>query len=531
MKKTLTLLLILSLFTALFAPAAAASDAVVGELSLSQQTLAPSEDGRLYVYLPVQSGRVDCILTVYDAYGRVTARFERAGLTANVHTFIWDVRPAVGNAAGYAPERFVPDGTYTLEALCTSGSDSVRRTASVTVSASAEPALPESGVPNYTGDHETDYMVSRVLEEIPTEGLSTTEKIRAVYTWVQANCYRNGESDLAYFDLDALAPVIASEGAYHDGLRAAGRINYDVLDNLYTKNAKTLLLYRVGTCLEFAALVQVLLARLGIECWVVGGDFYNGDGSVVIHKWNYLRIDGDYFWSDVRIDNASYDRSDRTQLYYDYFLEADTALWAERHGWDREEFPERSTKTPVLSGYVPDEPGLPLEGLPQDGQSGGVLPGGDSGYEVMGLTDFSVKTAQRNAAPVLLDGMEYAFEAYTIDGYTYFKLRDLAFVLSGTAAQFEVVWLEDQNAVGLFSGYRYTPAGNELTAGGLASAEAEPSPCEIYIEGNPVSLAAYLIGSNNYFRLRDIGILFDFLVDWDAEAGAIVVNTGLPYRE
>ena len=50
MKKTLTLLLILSLFTALFAPAAAASDAVVGELSLSQQTLAPSEDGRLYVY-------------------------------------------------------------------------------------------------------------------------------------------------------------------------------------------------------------------------------------------------------------------------------------------------------------------------------------------------------------------------------------------------------------------------------------------------------------------------------------------------
>ena len=126
MKKTLTLLLILSLFTALFAPAAAASDAVVGELSLSQQTLAPSEDGRLYVYLPVQSGRVGCILTVYDAYGRVTARFERAGLTANVHTFIWDVRPAVGNAAGYAPERFVPDGTYTLEALCTSGSDSVR---------------------------------------------------------------------------------------------------------------------------------------------------------------------------------------------------------------------------------------------------------------------------------------------------------------------------------------------------------------------------------------------------------------------
>ncbi len=526
MKKLIALFLVISLILSFCMPSAWASGAVVGDLTLSQQSYVPSEDGRLYIYLPVQSGVVDCTLTVYDAFGRVMAQFTRAYLTANVHTFFWDARPAAGNAAGYTPDMFVPDGVYTIEALCTSGSEDIRRTATVNVSENGETAQPERGIPNYTGDYETDYMVSCVLEEIPLEGLSTVEQVRAVYTWVQANCYRTGEKEVTYFDLDALAPVIAAEGAYNDSLHAAGQINYDVLDNLYTSNAKTLLLYRIGSCLEFSALVQVLLARLGIESWIVGGDFYNSDGSVVIHKWNYIRIDGEYYWSDVRIDNASYDRSDRTQLYYDYFLEADTAVWAERHGWDREEFPERSTRTPALTGYVPE---LPPEELPQEDPEEAVTP--EITTPEPEVPDGSAQMAAVNTSPVFIDGKEYAFEAYTIDGYNYFKLRDLAFALAGTEAQFEVVWLEEQNAVGLFSAYPYTPVGNELVATGMRSTEATLSPCTIYADGEPIALAAYLIDSNNYFRLRDIGMLFDFAVNWDAASGAILIETASPYQE
>ena len=527
MKKLLAMLLVLSLLSSFCLPSAWATGVVVGELMLSQQSYAPTENGRLYIYLPVQLGAVDCTLTIYDASGRVIAQFVRDNLTVNTHTFIWDAHPAEGNAAGYAPDIFVPDGLYMVEALCTSGSENIRRMATVTIAANGETAQPEQGIPNYTGDSETDYMVSCILEEIPTDGLSTVEKIRAVYTWVQENCYRTGETEIAYFDLDALAPIIEAEGTYYDNLHASGQINYDVLDNLYTSNAKTLLLYRVGSCLEFSALVQVLLARLGIECWIVGGDFYNSDGSVVIHKWNYIRIDGAYYWSDVRIDNASYERSERTQLFYDYFLEMDTDLWAERHGWDREEFPERSTKTPALSGYVPD---LPQEDLPQDTQEESIFPEEDLTFGA-DETNGAQKTVTANTAPVFIDGVEYAFEAYTIDGYNYVKLRDLAFVLTGTAAQFEVVWLEEQNAVGLFSGYPYTPAGNELTVAGTASAEAILSPCTIYADGEPVALSAYLIDANNYFRLRDIGMLFNFAVNWDAGIGTILIDTTSPYGE
>lgn len=519
MKRILSLILLLSLLLSLAMPAASAAGVEVGELRLSQESLAPSAEGRLYIYLPVQSGTADCVLTIYDAYGRAVARFERGALTQNVHTFIWNMRPAYGNPAGYDADAFVPDGVYTIEAVCTSGTASVRRTARCTVDSYGAAALPESGVPNYTGDHETDYMVSCILEEIPTAGLSTREQVRAVYTWVQANCYRTGESDFAYFDLDVLAPAIASEGVYSDSLHAAGLISYDVLDNLYVRNAKTLLLYRVGTCLEFSALVQVLLARLGIECWIAGGDFFNSDGSVVIHKWDYLRIDGEYYWSDVRIDNAAYERSGRTQLFYDYFLEADTEVWAERHGWDREAFPERNTLTPAMAEATIPE--LPPEELPVEEPE-----------EIFTAPEELLPAeATMNTAPIYIDGMEFVLEAYTINGYNYFKLRDLAFALTGTPAQFEVVWLEEQNAVGLFAEYRYSPVGNELTASGIASASAQPSPCRIYVDGAAVSLGAYLINSNNYFRLRDIGMLFDFSVEWDEQAGAILIRTDLPYQE
>ena len=49
-------------------------------------------------------------------------------------------------------------------------------------------------------------------------------------------------------------------------------------------------------------------------------------------------------------------------------------------------------------------------------------------------------SANPTNAKVLVNGEEVAFDAYTIDGSNYFKLRDLAFVLNGTEKQFEVGW-------------------------------------------------------------------------------------------
>ena len=239
MKRTLSFILAFALLLVLFLPSADAADSSVGDLTLSQHCFAPSENGRLYIYLPVLSGKVDCTLTVYDALGRAVARFERSGLKKNIHTFIWNCKPSAGNDALLDSAAFVPDGSYTVEAVCTGSGAAEYRMVSIIISSDGETLRPETGIPNYSGDHELDYLITCVLEELPLTGLTTVEKVKAVYTWVQANFYRRGEKGDPWYDLEALAPRIKREGAYNDSLHDAGQINYNVLGNLYISNAKS----------------------------------------------------------------------------------------------------------------------------------------------------------------------------------------------------------------------------------------------------------------------------------------------------
>ena len=42
-------------------------------------------------------------------------------------------------------------------------------------------------------------------------------------------------------------------------------------------------------------------------------------------------------------------------------------------------------------------------------------------------------------------------------------------------------------------------------------------------------ILCYNIKDNNFFKLRDLGDLFDFNVSWDGERGCIIVNTAESY--
>lgn len=48
------------------------------------------------------------------------------------------------------------------------------------------------------------------------------------------------------------------------------------------------------------------------------------------------------------------------------------------------------------------------------------------------------KNAALSANSVLVNGEKVAFDAYTIDGFNYFKLRDIAAALTGSDATFDV---------------------------------------------------------------------------------------------
>ena len=119
-------------------------------------------------------------------------------------------------------------------------------------------------------------------------------------------------------------------------------------------------------------------------------------------------------------------------------------------------------------------------------------------------------------AAVIINGGFMGFEAYEIDGYNYFKLRDIAFAINGTDKNFEVVWDESTNSVRLISKTAYTPVGGEMQKKTPDTISVSPTNSAVYHDGYLQNLSAYLINGNNYFKLRDILAVFDIDVSWDS---------------
>jgi len=97
-----------------------------------------------------------------------------------------------------------------------------------------------------------------------------------------------------------------------------------------------------------------------------------------------------------------------------------------------------------------------------------------------------------------------------IDGNNFFMLRDIASVLNGTTAQFEVAWDGARNAINLIPGESYTRVGGEMATGGVLPVRAVASNATVLVDGEPVNLRAYNIGGNNFFMLRDLGEALGF---------------------
>lgn len=139
--------------------------------------------------------------------------------------------------------------------------------------------------------------------------------------------------------------------------------------------------------------------------------------------------------------------------------------------------------------------------------------------------------ATPTASKVLVNNVPVTFEAYTINGNNYFKLRDIAKVLSGTDKQFDITWDANYLFITLLSGKAYTEVGGELKAGDGKEKTAVISPARVYKDKGNTALAVttYTINGNNYFKLRDIAQALDFGVTWDAATKTVGIDTKTGY--
>jgi len=134
-----------------------------------------------------------------------------------------------------------------------------------------------------------------------------------------------------------------------------------------------------------------------------------------------------------------------------------------------------------------------------------------------------------SGANLILDGKTMPLSAYNINGYHYFKLRDVAMLLSGTSKQFEVQWNGQEQIIVLSSGARYTPVGGELELASDTFHRFAPTASEVYFDGVLRDFDAYKIDDNNFFRLRELAALLDFSVVWVEETRTVIINTSAGY--
>ena len=139
---------------------------------------------------------------------------------------------------------------------------------------------------------------------------------------------------------------------------------------------------------------------------------------------------------------------------------------------------------------------------------------------------YSVVLSPQN---LMVDGRAVQCEKYNIDGSNYFKLRDIASLLMGTPAEFGVGYDPEANSIIVVPGMPYEPVGGELVVGEDKSATAVPSSQSLWFLDAPSDgLSVYNIGGNNFFKLRDLGELMGFTVDYDAGTNTAIVRSGAP---
>lgn len=137
-----------------------------------------------------------------------------------------------------------------------------------------------------------------------------------------------------------------------------------------------------------------------------------------------------------------------------------------------------------------------------------------------------VVIAQPTQSAIYVNGQPInTLPVYNINGYNYFKLRDIA-----ACMDFGCVWnaVKKCMEIDTTAPYDWTQVS---TAPATAQKNAVLSDQDLYVDGikqNP--LLIYNIDNNNYFKLRDLAAIIDFGCIWSPEKNCIELSSAYGYN-
>lgn len=126
------------------------------------------------------------------------------------------------------------------------------------------------------------------------------------------------------------------------------------------------------------------------------------------------------------------------------------------------------------------------------------------------------------ANAIKLDGSAVKPAGYNINDENYFKLRDIAYLMNDKTSRFNVGWNKSTSSIVLTKGSAYQKIGGEMQKVS-ANPKIRESNARVLVNNEAVSMTAYNIDGNNYFRLRDIGSKLGFSVEYDSKSRSILI--------
>ena len=313
-------------------------------------------------------------------------------------------------------------------------------------------------------------------------------------------------------------------------------------------------------CEGYAGAFKMICDELDIPCLYVVGYAWAG-GAWGRHAWNQVQLDGQWYAVDATYDDptSSYagkvsgseqhvfflagantvidgyyfsdthspdgaKLSDVTFTYPDLaseaygggYTEPESPYWGEDPYWgDEPEYPD--------DPYWGDEPEWPDEPeYPEEPDYGSLFRRQDIP---------EAGTAVESILTVTIDDEKVTLPAYALldekgNPTNYVRLRDLAALLNGTEAEFDVLW---SKATGIsiepWCSYDH-PNGTE---GNVPFSGDQPYTVyleDTLVDGMPLSLTAFQIswegGSPTYSQLRDLGRAMSFNGGWTRERGLFI---------
>lgn len=125
----------------------------------------------------------------------------------------------------------------------------------------------------------------------------------------------------------------------------------------------------------------------------------------------------------------------------------------------------------------------------------------------------------------IVNGKAEYVDAYIIKGKNYLKLRDVAYALKGTKAQFDVGYDEQKNLIMLETNKPYGDSAGNITRTSDNSYMASMQDMNLLVDGKEKKIRSAAIFGYNYIELRNLAELIGFDIDYDASTRTVVIKS------